>query len=74
MARARDARHRRRSLQFRQLCDAIGRELRANYLPISTQPIPDELRGLLTRLVALEAQTERAGESLHTQVIRPPRG
>ena len=65
MATARHARSNWRSGQFRQVCDAIGRELRANYLPISREAIPAELNELLTLIVALETQTiRRRGEPL----------
>ena len=59
MATARDRRSVKQSAQFRHVCDAIGRELRASYLPISREPIPAELNELLTLLVALETQTNR---------------
>ena len=57
MATARSTRSARRSARFRHVCDAIGRELRTSYLPISREPIPAELNELLTLLVALETQT-----------------
>jgi hypothetical protein len=59
MATARNARTRRKSAQFRHVCDGIGRELRAYYLPISSEPIPGELKELLAHLVALEWQAGR---------------
>jgi anti-sigma factor ChrR (cupin superfamily) len=59
MATARGTRSARRSAQFRHVCDAIGRELRASYLPISKEPVPAELNELLTLLVARETQASR---------------
>jgi hypothetical protein len=78
MATARDARSDTRTARFRQVCDGIGRELRGYYLPIATQPIPGEIKELLARLVALEAQTDRdrPGASLlgaGDQAEQPPR-
>jgi hypothetical protein len=59
MATARDTRPGRQSAQLQHVCDAIGRELRASYLPVSREPIPAELNELLTLVAALETQTNR---------------
>jgi hypothetical protein len=40
----------------------IGRGLQAEYLPVVRQPLPSELKDLLTQLVALEAGGRASAE------------
>jgi|EndMetStandDraft_2_1072991.scaffolds.fasta_scaffold145450_3 hypothetical protein len=45
----------------------IGRQLQADYSPILAAPLPREIEGLLARLAAREAGTQRPVEQAGTQ-------
>jgi hypothetical protein len=57
------------------LLTAIGRQLRADYLPTVTKPLPSELKDLVAQLVALESgkrrSTERSAEDLRSAIAQP---
>ena len=42
------------TIAMRASLTAIGRQLHADYLPSLAEPLPNELKGLVARLVALE--------------------
>jgi hypothetical protein len=50
---------------------AIGRQLRAESFPAVKEPLPDELKDLLARLVAREAETQGSAERSDEICIAP---
>jgi hypothetical protein len=64
------------TISMRASLTAIGRQLHADYLPSLAKPLPNELQGLVARLVALEigkrGTTARSIDVLQF-AIAPPR-
>jgi hypothetical protein len=63
------------TISMRASLTAIGRQLHADYLPSLAEPLPNELEGLVARLVALEigkrGTTERSVEVLQFAAAQP---
>jgi hypothetical protein len=53
---------RERRAQLHEARRAIGRLLQAEYVPMLTEPLPNELKHLIAQLVAHEARSEGSGE------------
>jgi hypothetical protein len=63
------------TISMRASLTAIGRQLHADYSPSLAEPLPNELKGLVARLVALEigkrGTTERSGLQFAIAQPRP---
>ena len=63
------------TISMRASLTAIGRQLHADYSPGLAEPLPNELKGLVARLVALEigkrGATERSIDGLQFAAAQP---